>query len=206
MTSPDFIQERLTGRKWQKRRVGLLGGSFNPPHSGHVHISRTALKYLKLDALWWLVTPQNPQKNPRILKPYEERFELCQDIVKSDANIHVTNLEYEFQSVYTIDTILMIKAYFPDTDFVWISGMDNAKSFHTWNNWRDILHMVPTAHIARPPATSLIQNFPLRMLRTQNHHMLSGPENVSLAPGNTYWIKQRKMLGISSTEIRKSMG
>jgi len=195
---------RFSGQKWLGKRVGLLGGSFNPPHRGHLHISKTALNTLCLDAVWWLVTPQNPHKDSNILMPYETRFKACQDIVRHP-NIMVTNLEHEFQSECTFETIIMLQTYFPKTDFIWISGMDNAKNFHTWNNWRDILAFIPTVHIARPPASSLIQNFPLRMLRSQNHHMISTPEKVSLEPGNTYWVKQRKMLNISSTDIRKSM-
>jgi len=199
---PSF--NRYSSQKWKYRRIGLLGGSFNPPHHGHLHISRTALHMLGLDAIWWLVTPQNPHKSARMLMPYRKRYALCQDIVQHP-RIHVTNLEKEFESLTTFETLIKLRSYFQDTDFIWISGMDNAKTFHTWDNWKNILNLVPTAHIARPPATDLIKNFPLRMLKTQNHHMLSYPENVSLEAGNTYWIQQKKMINISSTDIRKSM-
>ena len=193
----------LNGTPWNNRRVGLLGGSFNPAHEGHIHISLVALKMLRLDAIWWLVTPQNPLKSAQGLAPYKQRLDYCQQIVQHP-RILVTNLEEQISSRYTYETICTLGAHFPLTDFVYITGMDNALSFHKWHKWKDMLSMIPTAHIARPPAHNLIRNCPLRALNTQKHITLHHAKKLKLEPHTTFWIKERKMLRISSTEIRKS--
>lgn len=184
-------------------RVGLLGGSFNPAHQGHVHISLIAMRTLKLDAIWWLVTPQNPLKKQSDLKNYEDRMRQCHELV-NHPRILVTDLEAQFGSNYTYDTICSLRSHFPATEFAFITGMDNALSFHRWDRWQDILKMVTTVHIARPPAQNLIQSCPLKLLSNQRHHVLDRAEYVDLSPLTTYWIKQRKMMFISSTQIRNS--
>lgn len=193
----------LDGARWENRRVGLLGGSFNPPHEGHVHISRIALRTLQLDALWWLVSPQNPLKeNPEL--PFEKRFALCRDLTDSCSGIIVSDIEKQFGTNLTWQTITLLKNHFPKTDLIWITGMDNALSMHTWHHWRRILEMVPTAHISRPPALTLIRNCPLKMLAKQKHRHIEKSEKVDLNPGHTYWLMQKKMMALSSTEIRKN--
>jgi len=188
------------GARWAGMRVGLLGGSFSPPHEGHVHASLVALNTLRLDAVWWLVTPQNPLKKKADLS-FEERFALCKTIVK-DPRIIVSDLEYKFGSNLTWETIRELKRRFSRTEFVWITGMDNALSMHTWHNWTYILDHVATAHIARPPAWSLIENCPLKMRERQNHVYLQNAAKVPLLPHHTYWIMQKKLVEASSTEIR----
>lgn len=191
----------LNGTPWNGMRIGLLGGSFNPPHRGHVHISQIAMKMMQLDAIWWLVTPQNPHKAASMIMPYEKRLSLSLSLV-THPRILVTDLENQLGSSYTYETVQSLRAHFPRTDFVFITGMDNALSFHKWNNWKDILDTMTTCHIARPPAQKLIQNCPLKGLNTQTHITLHRSEKVSLEPKITYWIKQRKMVFLSSTQIR----
>ena len=117
--------------------VGILGGSFNPPHAGHVHISLAALHGLALDYIWWLVTPQNPLKSqkPMVL---EKRLSLSEDITKDHPKIIVTSLEDDLGTQITYDSIRGLKTHFFQTDFVWITGMDNALNLHTWHNWQDL--------------------------------------------------------------------
>ncbi len=197
--SPPNLED---GARWAGMRVGLLGGSFNPPHEGHVHASLIAMQSMVLDAVWWLVTPQNPLKNKSELS-FKNRFELSQKLVK-DPRIIVSPIEQELGTNLTWETIKGLKEHFPKTDFVWVTGMDNALTIHTWHNWTYILDNVATAHVARPPAWSLIENCPLKMMQTQNHFYLNKATKVPLKPRHTYWLMQKKMMGISSTKIREN--
>lgn len=184
-------------------RVGILGGSFNPPHEGHVHISMGAKKALELDVIWWLVTPQNPLKSSDETLPFEQRMALCKKQIEGQSGIIISDLEDMMHSNITYETIHKIKQLFPMTEFVWISGMDNALSLHTWNRWRDLLKLIPMIHLTRMPATSLIQGAPLRMMRTQRHVFIDKPARYALKPQTTFWHMQKKMINISSTEIRQ---
>lgn len=186
--------------RWNGMRVGLLGGSFNPPHEGHVHISKAAMQMLGLDCIWWLVTPQNPLKTQKPLS-IEKRAALCEDLV-DDPKIIISTIEQDLGTNITYDTIKGLKRYFADTDFVWITGMDNALNFHTWNNWKELLEIIPTAHLTRMPATSLVQSSPLRMYQKQRHIVQTHAGRPPLDSGQTFWILGKKMINISSTEIR----
>lgn len=193
----------LDSARWQGRRVGLLGGSFNPPHEGHVHISMAAMNGLKLDAVWWLVTPQNPLKTENPL-PLQQRMDMCRKLV-SHPRILISDIEAQLGTNITYDTIKALKPLFPSTKFVWISGMDNANTLHTWNNWQDLLQEICMLHLSRTPATSLIRKTPYRMLENQTHVFIDKAARWSLDSGVTYWMMQKKMVNISSTEIRKRM-
>lgn len=185
------------------KRIGLLGGSFNPPHQGHIHISKIALQTLQLDAVWWLLTPQNPHKSADELMSYEERLKLCNKITAPYPRIYVSQFENLYKFTHSYATIKALTSKFPHTDFVWCTGLDNALTFHKWYRWREILKMVPTAHIVRPPASSIIENCPLKLQSTQKHLYIARSQHVALKPGQTYWIMQRKMMSLSSTAIRR---
>lgn len=192
----------LGSPRWKNMRIGLLGGSFNPPHHGHIHISVTALKGLQLDAVWWLVSPQNPIKTLKAL-PIEERVRLSRALV-SHPKILISDLEKDFGTAITYNTIRKLKTYFPETNFVWISGMDNALDIHHWHHWRDLLKEICMLHLTRPPARTLIRQCPLRMYKRQKHVILEHGGKLPLDPGTTYWMMQKKMLDISSTALRES--
>lgn len=191
----------LNSPRWKNKRVGLLGGSFNPPHEGHVHISLAAMRGLYLDAVWWLVTPQNPIKTERPM-PLEERIESARALI-THPDIIVSDLETQMGTSITYFTIKELKRRYPHTDFVWISGMDNARSLHKWNHWQKLLQEICMVHITRDPARSLVQNCPVRMQHKQQHIYLKRCGAQPLDSGKTYWIKQKKMVNISSTEIRE---
>lgn len=185
-------------------RVGLLGGSFNPPHEGHVHIAKVALNSLNLDAVWWLVTPQNPLKENNGTLPLEQRVALSREIMQHP-KILVTDIEKELDSPYTYETILRIKKHYPNTEFAWITGLDNALTLHQWNEWQRLLKEICMVHIIRRPAISLIQKSPLRMLSRQKHVIVQRGGALALDSETTYWLLQKKMVDISSTEIRSKM-
>lgn len=133
-------------------KVGLFGGSFNPPHSGHVHVSRIALKKLELDQIWWMVSPGNPLKNNANLLPLEERLNLCNDIT-THPDIRVTAFEAKFSVRYSADTLQILTGRRPATQFVWVMGADNFGNFHHWDRWRKIAQLVPLAIMDRPGST-----------------------------------------------------
>ncbi len=130
-------------------RIGLLGGSFNPAHSGHLDLSRTALVRLALDEVWWLVSPQNP------LKPKEGMADLDQRVAQARAavdypRIRVTALEAELGTRYSVDTVKALKRYFPKVDFVWLMGADNLIQLPDWKDWEQLFREVAIAVFARP--------------------------------------------------------
>lgn len=131
------------------RRVGLLGGSFNPAHVGHRHISLEALKRLDLDEVWWLVAPQNPLKPARGMAPYGKRLDAAAKLAH-DRRIRVLNLEAQLGTHYTADTLDALRRRFPRTRFVWLMGADNLAQIRHWRRWTDIFNRVPIAVFARP--------------------------------------------------------
>jgi nicotinate-nucleotide adenylyltransferase len=131
-------------------RIGLLGGSFNPPHIAHRAISLFAIKRLKLDRVWWLVTPGNPLKEHGALHDLDERAEAARRMA-NDPRIDVSCLEAVIGTRYTVDTITYLRRRVSGPRFVWIMGADNLAQFHRWQNWRRIASEVPIAVIDRPP-------------------------------------------------------
>lgn len=132
--------------------VGLFGGSFNPPHAGHVLVAEIAMRRLELDQLWWMVTPGNPLKNGHELKPLAERIALSERIT-ADPKIKVTAFEASHNVRYTADTLALVKAHNPGVNFVWIMGADSLRDFHRWQRWQAIAMTFPIAVIDRPGAT-----------------------------------------------------
>ncbi len=131
-------------------RIGLLGGSFNPPHEAHRAISLFALKRLKLDRIWWLLTPGNPLKDTGALHDLTERTGAARKIA-NDPRIDVSCLEAVIGVRYTVDTIIHLRRRVSGVRFVWIMGADNLAQFHRWKEWRRIASEVPLAVIDRPP-------------------------------------------------------
>lgn len=131
-------------------RIGLLGGSFNPPHAAHRAVSLFAIKRLKLDRVWWLLTPGNPLKDNGRLHGLAERADAALDVA-DDPRIDVSCLEAVIGTRYTVDTIIHLRRRVSGVHFVWIMGADNLAQFHRWQNWRRIAAEVPIAVIDRPP-------------------------------------------------------
>ena len=134
------------------QRVGLFGGSFNPPHEGHVHVCVQALRRLELDQVWWLVTPGNPLKNNSNLAPLGKRLAAC-EAMTPDPRMKITAFEATLPTSYTVDTISHIVQRNRRAKFVWIMGADNLGQFHLWHRWRDIAGLLPIAVVDRPGST-----------------------------------------------------
>lgn len=130
-------------------RIGLLGGSFNPAHAGHVHVSKIALSRLKLDYVWWLVSPQNPLKSKKDLAPLKRRLAFAKTIAR-DPRIRVSDIEAALGTRYTVDTLATLKKRFPKVQFIWLMGSDNLVQLPRWHRWQDIFTMAPVAVVTRP--------------------------------------------------------
>ena len=128
--------------------IGLLGGSFDPPHAGHLHISREALRRFGLDRLWWLVSPGNPLKRHGPA-PLPERMAAARALV-AHPRIAVTDIEARLGTRHTAATLATLMAIAPGRRFVWLMGADNLAQFHRWQNWRGIMERVPVGVLARP--------------------------------------------------------
>jgi nicotinate (nicotinamide) nucleotide adenylyltransferase/ribosome silencing factor RsfS/YbeB/iojap len=133
-----------------RRRIGLLGGSFNPAHGGHLHISREALRRLDLDEVWWLVSPQNPLKPAAGMAPFVARLAAAKALAAADRRIRVSDIEARLGTSYTADTLRALRRRFPAARFVWLMGGDNLAQFPYWRRWQDIFRTVPIAVFDRP--------------------------------------------------------
>ncbi|MBC6404205.1 MAG: nicotinate-nucleotide adenylyltransferase [Rhodospirillales bacterium] len=130
-------------------RIGLLGGSFNPAHGGHLHISREALKRLNLDEVWWLVAPQNPLKAQDCMAPLAERLQGARGIAK-DRRIRVSPLEALLGTERTAASLALLTGRLPGRRFVWLMGADNMIGIDRWHDWPRIFALLPVAVLARP--------------------------------------------------------
>jgi nicotinate-nucleotide adenylyltransferase len=125
-------------------RIGLLGGSFNPAHKGHLHISEEALKLFNLDEVWWLVSPQNPLKSAEGMESFESRLKKASNAALN-SKIFVTDVEKTLGTQYTVDTLNALTDIFPNMKFIWLMGADNLKQMPLWKNWQEIFSIVPIA-------------------------------------------------------------
>ncbi|WP_090061993.1 nicotinate-nucleotide adenylyltransferase [Celeribacter neptunius] len=136
--------------------IGLLGGSFDPAHEGHVHITKMALKRFGLDRVWWLVSPGNPLKEhgPAGM---EKRLAHARAIMRHP-KVEVTDLEARTGTRYTAATLEAVKRLYPGVTFVWLMGADNLAQFHLWQDWRGIMETTPMGVIARPGTRGAARN------------------------------------------------
>jgi nicotinate-nucleotide adenylyltransferase len=155
--------------RWGDRRairVGLLGGSFNPAHDGHLHVARLALRRLRLDQVWLMVSPGNPLKPTRGMAPAAERVQSAR-AVADGRRIIATAIEGRLASRYTVDTLRILRQRFPRVSFVWLMGADNLEQLPRWNEWMEIARHTSFAVLPRP---------------TYNHRALAGQAAQRLRP------------------------
>lgn len=170
------------------RRIGLLGGSFNPAHGGHRRISLFAMSALGLDEVWWLVSPGNPLKPREGMAPLGARMRSAMRQARR-APIRVTAIERALGTRYTVDTLSGIDRRFPQVDFIWLMGADNLAQFHLWRDWRGIARRMPIAVIARPgydgaalasPAMAWLRHFSVPLSSFSTRGRWSAPALVIL--------------------------
>jgi nicotinate-nucleotide adenylyltransferase len=180
-------------------RIGLLGGSFNPPHAAHREISLTVLKRLGLDQVWWLVSPANPLKDPATLPSLEIRVDAARKMARHP-RIEVT--AFAGGSPYTVDLLTELKRRFPGVNFVWLMGADNLAQFHRWRAWEKIFALLPIAVLDRPgfrlkaSAGMAAQRFAPYLVDESDAGGLAG-----LVPP-AWTILTHRLSGLSSTALR----
>jgi nicotinate-nucleotide adenylyltransferase len=182
--------------------IGLLGGSFDPAHEGHVHITREALKRMGLDQVWWLVTPANPLK-ARQPAPMANRLARARAVMR-DPRVRITALEERLGTRATADTIDRLKAVYPGVTFVWLMGADNLVQFHRWGRWRDILRSVAVGVLARPG--SGVQARLSVAARAFRVHQVDRGETLRGRKAPVWAFVNLPMNDASSTEIRARGG
>jgi nicotinate-nucleotide adenylyltransferase len=185
-------------------RIGLMGGSFNPPHQGHLQSAKAALARLRLDRLWWLVSPGNPLKEKQQLATLDARVAACHTLTNDHPRIIVTAFEADLTSPYTADTVDHLTRRRPGTHFVWVMGADSLATFHRWKRWQDIFASVPIAVVDRPGwrlkaiASPAAQRFRAALVPDRQ----AGQIAVRDAPAWAYLTVPQNPL--SSTELRSA--
>lgn len=182
-------------------RVGLLGGSFNPPHATHRALSLFALKRLQLDRVWWLVSPGNPLKDTRALPALEKRLAAARAIA-DHPSIHVTGIEAAFGTRYTVDTIAALRRRLPNVHFVWLMGADNLSQFHRWRDWQGIARQVPLAVIDRPSDSFRALASPAAQALSKYRHNEHQAPRLAQAEAPAWMFLHGLKSPLSSTELR----
>lgn len=186
---------------WPGQRIGLLGGSFDPPHAGHRHITGQALTALRLDAVWWLVSPGNPLKSdaPASLA---RRMAAARRLVGDDRRVVVSDLERRAGTRTTVDTLSAILRAYPGVRFVWLMGADNLAGFHRWDRWQAILAMVPVCVLGRPGEQLGAGLSPTARAYARWRVPQRSAAALPLMRPPAWTLLSGPMLDVSSTEIR----
>ena len=207
----EILQDDMPEPRWPPMRsdlplaragqtVGLLGGSFDPPHAGHVHITRQALRQFGLDRVWWLVSPGNPLKSEGPA-PLDRRMDRAR-VVMQHPRVEITDIEARIGTRYTAQTLAALIRLYPGVRFVWLMGADNLASFHKWEQWQEIFDTVPIGVLARPGdrtaarcsvAATRYVNRRLRAAQSRQLPWVSPP---------AWCFVNVPMVNFSSTEIR----
>ncbi|VAW17063.1 Nicotinate-nucleotide adenylyltransferase [hydrothermal vent metagenome] len=184
-------------------RIGLFGGSFNPPHQGHRMVSRQALKRLDLDAVWWLVTPGNPLKDFTELAPLKNRVLAARQLV-DHPRVKITGFEASRGFRFTYDTLGFLRRTLPERKFVWIMGADSFVSFHLWEHWRRIASLMPLAIYARP-GSSRLAPFSKAAIALARYRIKEKDATILPSMPAPAWVYLNGMMSsLSSKDIRKS--
>jgi nicotinate-nucleotide adenylyltransferase len=180
--------------------VGLLGGSFDPAHAGHAHITREALKRFGLDAVWWLVSPGNPLKDagPASMVDRLTRARA----VMAHPRVEVTDVEARLGTRFTAETIAALQARYPRVRFVWLMGADNLAQFHLWRDWREIMARVPVGVLARPGDRVAARTSPAARLFARDRIAEGASQLLGAAEAPAWCFVNVPMMDHSSSAIR----
>lgn len=185
-----------------RRKIGLLGGSFNPAHNGHRTMSLEALKRLGLDQIWWLVSPQNPLKSSHGMAPFAVRLAQAKQVAHHP-RILVTDFESRQGLHYTADVLFALRKRFPQTHFVWLMGADNMQQIVHWKDWQDIFRLVPIAVFRRPAYAvgrkrgKAAHRYDRFWVHPKHRHKLAD------LPPPAWLVLEHPLNSLSATKIRK---
>lgn len=199
MTLSQLLSRDLDGKK-----IGLLGGSFNPAHDGHVAMSLFALARLKLDEVWWLVSPQNPLKSLDEMKPMTERATRARALAAPHKSIVVTTIESELGTRYTIDSLRAITSHFPHVNFVWLMGDDNLQTFHLWKSWQEIFRLLPIAVFRRSEYVVSRARCEAAAFFANAEVPVASVEDLAVSKPPAWVVLDNELNPLSATQIRQS--
>lgn len=185
-------------------RIGLLGGSFDPAHQGHVNITEAAMRVFHLDRVWWLVSPGNPLKEHGPA-PVAERVAHARRML-TDPRVVVTGIEQDLGTRMTADTVAALKRIYPGVRFVWLMGSDNLVQFHRWDRWQDIAAMVPIGVLARPGSRTAARRSPAAQVMARARLSLAQAETLALRAPPAWVLVNLRMSRQSSTVLRHATG
>jgi nicotinate-nucleotide adenylyltransferase len=185
------------------QRIGIMGGSFNPPHDGHRVAAEAAMKRLGLDQLWWLITPGNPLKVRGERSSLGGRMDLVRPFARGP-RMKITGFEHELGTSYTAATLAFLKRRYPSVRFVWIMGADNLASFDRWQHWRHIAQIMPIAVVDRPGWR--LPGLSSAAARAMSASRLPESDARSLADRKppAWMLLTIRLSGLSSTALRRS--
>uniref|UniRef100_UPI003F5CF091 nicotinate-nucleotide adenylyltransferase n=1 Tax=Ruegeria arenilitoris TaxID=1173585 RepID=UPI003F5CF091 len=184
--------------------VGLFGGSFDPPHQGHVHVTLEAMKAFGLDRVWWLVSPGNPLKS-RGPAPIDQRVEAARSIMQHP-KVEVTDIEDLTGTRATADTLSAVRRLYPQVRFVWLMGADNLAQFHKWKDWRLIMDTVPVGVVARPGDRISARMSPAARVYAKYRIDGTARHLLGRADAPAWCFVNVPMVDVSSTQIRSKGG
>ena len=180
--------------------VGLLGGSFDPAHGGHVQITQTALRRFRLDRVWWLVSPGNPLK-PQGPAPLAERLLQARGVMRHP-RVTVTDVEMRLGTRFTAQTLRGLARRYPGVRFVWLMGADNLAQFHRWQDWRWIMNHVPIGVIARPAERLTSRFSPAARIYRDNRVPDAASESLGRRTAPAWCFVNMPLNDASSTALR----
>ncbi|MEM8980427.1 MAG: nicotinate-nucleotide adenylyltransferase [Pseudomonadota bacterium] len=180
--------------------IGLLGGSFDPPHKGHVHITLEALKRFGLTRVWWMVSPGNPLKTQGPA-PLLQRLDAAKGLMQHP-RVQVTDLEVHLGTRYTSQTIQRLRQLYPGVRFVWLMGADNLAQFHHWQNWHQIMQSVPLGILARPGDRISARTSPAARIYRADRIKGRSSQLLGQAQAPAWCFVNVPMRDVSSTSLR----
>ena len=183
-----------------QRRIGILGGSFNPPHRGHLNMTELAHNRLNLDQVWLMVSPQNPLKSESDMAPLADRMAMCEKLAGGAPWLCVTDIENRLKTQFTADTLKELTRQHPDDTFFWLMGDDNLKTFHQWHRWQEIAALVPLVVFRRCGDDTPLSSPAAEALKAYQ----VAPESVQETPPN-WRLMENQPHTMSATDVRENM-
>ncbi|MBS0236544.1 MAG: nicotinate (nicotinamide) nucleotide adenylyltransferase [Proteobacteria bacterium] len=193
----------LPAGKNSRMRVGLFGGSFNPPHVGHLHFAKEAIKRLNLDKLVWLVAPQNPMKDVALRHSFSRRITDVRKFVRHP-KMAVSDIETYQRHTYTAATIARLRKMHPNVEFIWLMGADNLPSFHKWHRWKNIVEAAPICVFDRviDKVVNVYSALKSRVIKHCNVSVITRNSSMQCVSPQSISMMRGKRINISSTLLR----
>tara|TARA_R110000868_G_scaffold9977_3_gene49090 strand:- start:456 stop:1208 length:753 start_codon:yes stop_codon:yes gene_type:complete len=194
-----------------KQRIVLFGGSFNPPHEGHLHIAQKAYEALGCDGVWMMVAPRNPYKDPSLYADLEHRKKMSELMTAHLPWLTVTDIEQDYLDqgqdfIETAETLKRLRTDYPNHEFVWMMGSDNVTSFHEWGGWEDISanHLVMVMNRTQS-ATEIDAVKNAKAIKASQLRLTTHDGDTAFTDDRGFYLVQTPVVELSSTQIRNNL-